>query len=105
MKIKTYKDRVGNYAPIKTCNNSNIPPPGHNDQIPHPKSKNEVQMPYIAQLSGGQMSHCKSNLKVKILQLPQSILVQPIFENNSHIFYFETLKHAVSCVSGQQVNL
>jgi hypothetical protein len=74
-------------------------------------------MPYIAQLSGGEMTHnCKSNLKVKILQLPQSILVQPIFENNSHIFDFEntkaksvhlieTLKHAVSCVSGQQVNL
>ena len=43
-----------------------------NDQIPHPKSKNEVQMPYIPQLSGGQMPHCKFNLKVKILQLSTS---------------------------------
>jgi hypothetical protein len=65
-------------------------------------------MPYIAQLSGGQMSHCKSNLKVKILQLPQSILVQPIFENNSHIFYFENTKaksvHLIE-TGRQQVNL
>ena len=54
-----------------------------NDQIPHTKSKNEVQMPYIPQLSGGQMPHCTFNFKVKVLQLStspvhQSILVQPI---------------------------
>jgi hypothetical protein len=72
MKIKTYKDRVGNYAPIKTCNNSNIPPPGHNDQIPHPKWKNEVQMPCIAQLSGGQMSHCNVRVKSNRDQPPRA---------------------------------
>ena len=29
-------------------------------------------MPYIPQLSGGQMPHCKFNFKVKVLQLSTS---------------------------------
>jgi hypothetical protein len=86
---------TGDNAPIKMKVYKH-PAPRHltfcNDQIPHPKSKNEFQMPYLPQLSGGQMPHFKFNLKVNLkffnFQLPQSTLVQPV----SKIIHILTLK-------------